>query len=491
MSLATPIAEHVRAGFSGIYVRSFEHEDAIREIARLCHDQSWQFVSWNVNRGLGAESEAAVYDPLAAVRILNAIDVAEDSAAILVLENFHHFLSSAEVVQAVADAVQLGKTRRTFLVILAPEVELPAELEKLFVTIQHALPDQDQLEEIARGIATEADELPDDQELDRLLEAAAGLTRYEAEGAFSLALVRHGRLEPTPVWELKAQALEESGLLSLHRGAEFFGDLGGLDALKNFCARALGPPSRDRYRPHARGVMLLGVPGTGKSAFAKALGNETNRPTLVLDVGTLLGSLVGQTESRTRQALEIVDAMAPCVLFIDELEKSLAGSGGAAADSGVSSRMLGTLLSWLNDHTSDVFVCCTANDVAQLPPELLRAERFDAVYFLDLPKAQQRQSIWQMYQIGFDLKAQSLPADEGWTGAEIASCCRLAALLDVPLVDAAQHVVPVAATAAESIERLRNWASGRCLDADRGGVYRHQTKKSARRRAVNRDPSAN
>src|SRR5262249_10363342 len=159
-------------------------------------------------------------------------------------------------------------------------------------------------------------------------------TRVEAENAFSLSLVRHGRLAPGPLWELKGQALKKSGLLTLHRGGETFADLGGLEALKAFCSRALRPGRRGGVR--ARGVVLLGGPGTGKSALAKALGNETGRPTLVLDVGALLGSLVGQTEAQVRQALRIADAMAPCVLFCDELEKGLSGvASSGQTDSGV------------------------------------------------------------------------------------------------------------------------------------------------------------
>ena len=316
----------------------------------------------------------------------------------------------------------------------------------------------------------------------------AGLTRLEAENAFSLALVRHGRIEPTTLWELKAQTLRDGGLLSIYRGHESFADLGGLEALKTFCLRALRNSATSASRPRARGVMLLGVPGTGKSAFAKALGKETGRPTLVLDVGTLMGSLVGQTESRTRQALEIVDAMAPCVLFIDEIEKALSGvASSGQTDSGVSARMFGTLLTWLNDHASDVFVVCTANDVAKLPPEFTRAERFDAIYFLDLPGEAQKRSIWQMYLERYRLDAnERLPDDLDWTGAEIASCCRLAALLDVPSTEAARYIVPVAHTAAENVDRLRHWAAGRCLSAETRDVHRRQTKKKAAKRKTRR-----
>jgi SpoVK/Ycf46/Vps4 family AAA+-type ATPase len=255
----------------------------------------------------------------------------------------------------------------------------------------------------------------------------------------------------------------------LHRGGETFSDLGGLEAIKSFCTRALRPGRRSDVQ--ARGVLLLGPPGSGKSACAKALGNETGRPTLMLDVGALMGSLIGQTEERTRQALKIADAMAPCVIMIDELEKALSGVG-STGDSGVSTRMFGTLLTYLSDHDSDVFVVASANDISKLPPEFARAERFDGVFFLDLPGPRERETIWQMYVRKFGLDpAQRRPQDREWTGAEIRSCCRLAALLDVPLTEAAWNIVPVAITAGEAVEQLRQWASGRCLSAERGGIY--------------------
>jgi SpoVK/Ycf46/Vps4 family AAA+-type ATPase len=242
-------------------------------------------------------------------------------------------------------------------------------------------------------------------------------------------------------------------------------------------------------------VLLLGVPGTGKSAFAKALGQETGRPTLVLDVGALMGSLVGQTEQNVRQALKIADAMAPCILFCDEIEKALSGVGSSGqTDSGVSARLFGSLLSWLNDHTSDVYFIATCNDISKLPPEFSRAERFDAVVFLDLPGREEKDAIWRMYLQAFELNAdQRLPDDTNFTGAEIRACCRLAALLDVPIIQAAQNVVPVAVTAAESVERLRGWASGRCLSANEPGIYQHVGNKPSgkSRRKIPRDPTVN
>ena len=492
MSLTERLVEYIRACFTGIWIESHEHPDALVAIAQLCRQEDWRLATWDVEQGLkvpGAEIEATGNDPLAAIRAVNTL-ATTDGTAVLVLQNFHRFLQSAEIVQALAQQVITGKQNRTIVVVLAPVVQLPVELEKLFVVIEHELPDREQLAEIARGIATEDAELPDGSELDIVLDAAAGLTRMEAENAFSLSLVRHGCVTPDAVWEMKTQTLKKSGSLELHRGQEDFSSLGGMSALKSFCKRALLNPIRGNQLKRPRGVLLLSPPGCGKSQFCKALGNEVGRPVLVLDVGSLLGSLVGQSEERTRQALRVIDAMAPCVLMIDEVEKAFAGMNGNG-DSGVASRMFGTFLSWLNDHESDVFVVCTANDVAKLPPEFGRSERFDGIFFLDLPGRDEKGAIWDIYRSMFEVdQDQRVPADTDWTGAEVKACCRLSALLDVPLTQAAQNVVPVAMTASESVDRLRSWASGRCLSANQPGIYRNGDQPKQRRR-VSRDPSNN
>jgi hypothetical protein len=481
MSLSLRLGEYIAAAFTGLWVQSHEHLDALREIARLCRERHWSLAVWDVERGLqvagrsegdqGESSNPTLHgaaDPLAAIRALGSL-AAKDSSALLVLPNFHRLLQSAEIVQALAHQIQAGKNSRTFIIILSPVVQIPVELEKMFQVLEHDLPDRAQLEQIARGIATEPGELPQGDDLQKLLEAAAGLTRLEAEGAFALSVVRESRLALRTVWELKAQMVRRNGLLTLHRGQETFADLGGLDSLKRFCTRAL---TRGTGPARPRGVLLLSPPGCGKSAFCKALGNELGRPTLILDVGALLGSLVGQTEANIRQALRLADAMAPCILMIDEVEKALAGaSAGGQTDSGVSARLFGTFLTWLSDHTSEVFVVCTANDISRLPPEFGRAERFDGLFFLDVPGPAAKAAIWPIHFRRYGLTDTQRPEDRDWTGAEIASCCRLAALLDLPLREAARHVVPVAVTAAEGVERLRAWAAGRCLDAERPGIY--------------------
>ena len=268
MTLAERLEELVRAAFTGLWIQSYEHEDAVAEIASLCHRQGWSLAMWDIDRGLTVAGQAAApnavpvaADPHAAIRSLKAL-ATPDGTALLVLRNFHHYLRSPEVVQALDTAISTGRQDRTFVVILSPLVTLPPELERQFVVVEHELPGREQLTAITRSVAVEPGELPNGDGLDAVLDAAAGLTRMEAENAFSLALVCHGRLAPDVLWELKGQSLKKSGLLTLCRGGETFADLGGLAALKTFCSRALRPGQRGGVRP--RGILLLGVPGTGK-----------------------------------------------------------------------------------------------------------------------------------------------------------------------------------------------------------------------------------
>jgi SpoVK/Ycf46/Vps4 family AAA+-type ATPase len=493
MSLAERLSEYVRACFTGIWIESHEHHDALVEIQQLCTQESWSLATWDIESGLAiaGQSSADASDPLAAIRSINAL-ATEGGTAILVLQNFHRFLQSVEIVQALSKQILAGKQNRTILVVLSPVVQVPVELDKLFVVVEHDLPSREQLADIAHGVATEEGELPTGPDLERVIDAAAGLTRYEAENAFSLSLVRHGSITPEPLWATKAQMLKKSGLVSLHQSQQDFASLGGLAALKAFCKRAMLQPNRSNPNKRPRGIMLLGVPGTGKSQFAKCLGKETGRPTLVLDVGALMGGIVGQTEANVRQALKIADAMQPAVLFLDEVDKALSGVNGSG-DSGVSTRLFGTLLTYLSDKETDVFVVASANKIDHLPPEFTRAERFDGVFFLDLPGAEERQAIWQLYLRQYELDPrQKLPDDTNYTGAEIRACCRLAALLDLPLVQAAQNVVPVAVTAAESVDKLRSWASGRCLSSNQPGIYQKEAAQPGPRRKVTRaDPSQN
>lgn len=458
------LPEYIRAAFSGLWIVTHEPDEAERDIFELASLEDWRCLAWDLARGLrGGSDLPRADDPIAAIKVATQVAGANETLLIL-LQNYHKFIGSTEVLQTLINQLQVGKTQQVFFVVLSPVLQVPVELQKLFVVIEHPLPTQHQIAKLAVDLLG-ANDL--NQITPALLEAASGMTCYEAEGAFALSLTRHNELRPDVIWELKAQALKQQSLLTLDRGRENFESLGGLTALKEFCRKALSPGRS--VKP--RGTLLLSPPGCGKSQFCRALGKEAGRPVLSLDLGNLYGSLVGESERNIRQALKLAEAMAPCILFVDELEKGLSGVNGQG-DSGVSTRMFGTLLSWLSDHQSDVFFIGTANRIDRLPPEFTRAERLDAIFFIDLPGPTQREQIWQLARRQYDIApSEPTPADDDWTGAEIKACCRLSALLQVSLTDAARLVVPVARTASESIAALREWIGGRCLCAETGAVY--------------------
>lgn len=495
MSLEKEIKELICAGFSGIWVETAECDDAVTALKELAEERKWGLDVWDIDRQM--YSGAPAPGPLQAIR---SLDTKTHETQILVLKNFHKFLGNPEVLQALANRVVQGKGIGQYVVIISPVVALQPEIEKLFTVVHHDLPDEQQLKKICDNLFAEGSSFarPTDDQVQHVVEASRGLTRQEAENAYALSLVRNNELVADTIWGIKAQTLEKSGTMTLYRGDANFKNLGGLENLKQFCLRAMRRQGEQNVDKRPKGVLLLSPPGCGKSQFAKALGNEVGRPTVMLDFGSLMGKFVGESEGNMRRALRQVDAMAPCVLFVDEIEKGLAGVGSSGqTDSGVSARLFGTLLTWLNDHTSDVFFIGTCNDASQLPAPFARAERFDGVFFVDLPAEDQRDQIWDIYLQHFELdKAQQRPDDTNWTGAEIKSCCRLAALLDVPLVEAAQNVVPVSVTAAEQIESLRQWAAGRCLSADTAGLYSRVGKGrpaivSSGRRKISSSPSDN
>lgn len=328
MSLADSVREHVKAGFAGLYVKTYEPENAEQEIGLLCREQGWGFHHWDVDSGLDG-GESTKYP----VQCMHAIcGLADNTPALIMLRYLNKFTGDPEVISAIENTMRETRGKGPRLVIIAPEVSLPIELSRSFTVLHHDLPNRDALLEIAKEVGTEPGELPDGSKLETLIDASQGLTRIEAENAFSLSLIRHQSVKADEVFKLKSQSLEKSGLLSLHEGKETIDDLCGLDNLKSFCIRLITPSATRKKNP--KGIILLGVPGTGKSHFARSLGATVGLPTVTLDVGALMGSLVGETEERTRQAIAMINAMGPCVVFLDELEKSLSGgtSGGGIAE---------------------------------------------------------------------------------------------------------------------------------------------------------------
>lgn len=497
MQLTDQLIDYVHAAFSGIWVVTSEPDEAEREIVQVARQEEWKAAIWDIAGGLrfplaaSASVEASGGDPLAALRALPAL-ASRDGTALLVLHNFHKFLGSPEVLQTLFTQLVQGKQQRTFIIVLAPTADIALELQKVFVVLEHPLPDRSQLEAIARNLTSDTPEdLPKGPDLVRVLDAAAGLTRYEAEGAFALSLARHNALRPEPIWQLKAQALAKSGLCSLYRGEpRSFESLKGVDHARRLTAQLLRP---DCPIP-AKGWLFVGPPNCGKTSVAKAIAADNHLPLILADLPSLKAKYVGESEGRVRRFIALCEAMAPCCILLDEVEDALAGATAeSAGDSGVSRDQLSAILKWRSESKARVFLIATCNEPQGLlrvkQGALFRDGRFDGVVFFELPDREAKDGMWQQYRQVYRIPTtQPNPADEGWAPGNIEVCCQRAVQYEVTLAEAARYVRP---TPPADVERLREWASGRCLSASQPGMYHFAGKAPQAGRRVQRGPSNN
>ncbi|MCL4502380.1 MAG: AAA family ATPase [Deltaproteobacteria bacterium] len=464
------IQEYLKAGYPVLLVRTHEPERFIGAALKQANGRtSYQ---WDLVRGyreLGNGAEWQECDPF---EVPNTAARGKDQT-VWFLKNYHFWLNEPPVIQALQNNLAVYKTKGTTLIIVSPEARLPLELEREVVVLDFPLPTRDELKIILDGL-TESTGIEVADEV-AVLDSAQGLTWGEAENALALALVRQKRFDPHTVCLLKAQMVEKSAALQFSQFSETFATLGGLENLKEW---TLNRFKNRRSGLPFRGILLLGVPGTGKSHFSKALGNEVIWPVLSLDLGRVFGSLVGESEGKMREALKVVDAMAPCILFIDEIEKGLAGVGGSSTDGGTTQRVGGTFLSWLNDHQSQVFVIATSNDYSKLPPEYTRMGRWDSIWFVDNPGVKEQLDILDIYLKQFmsktigALMAESdgrvkIPDLAGYSGAEIRQVAIEAAYNGGDLEAATRFVIPISRSQKSQMDALREWARARTVPASR------------------------
>mgnify|MGYP001613845276 CR=1 FL=1 len=461
--MATSFKSYLKAGYPALWVNTLEPARAEQVLGRVALETKQEDASplhWDLAQGVINLATGVATACPSPVEALKQAAKAPDGTVVF-LWNFHRLLGSLEVVQTIQNALPELKARGNCLVVLAPSSEkLPEELARVFTSMEFELPTIDELHQVATKIGEPYGVAPP-AEPNGLVDAALGLTDLEAEDAFALALVETGRFDPGVVAREKAGALLRQSQLQMSSFNERFADLGGLDVMKQYTLRTA--PS-----PLSLGIMILGVPGTGKSAFSKALGNELGIPTLSLDFSRMMSSLVGSSEANIRNALKAVDAMGRVVLFLDEIEKGLAGVGSSGElDSGVKAGVGATFLTWLSDRDPGrAYLVATCNNIKQLPPPYQRAERWDAVFFVDLPNRTEKDAIWVIHQAKFKIEGEH-PDDTDWTGAEIKSCCRTAAMMGCSLLEAARYVIPIAKSMKEEIQALRDWASGRAIPASR------------------------
>jgi len=481
--MRTPIQNYIRAGYPGIYLVSSEEQRVEAELKAVAATLKYRLYAWSATEGLVCTADGNIQpanDPMDAITAI--AELPENS--IVLLRDLHLFLADANpvLIRAIKDSLVVGKTKGRCLIVLGCRQVLPPELEREFVVLDFSLPDKTQLGVVLDAISVSAKlKKPTGQDRDQVLDAATGMTSTEAENAYALAVIECKKVDPAVVAREKAATVKKNGLLEVVPVRESLNDIGGLDVLKDWLRKrrdAFSDRAREYGLPSPKGLLICGIPGTGKSLTAKATASVFGRPLLKLDAGKLYGSLVGQSESNLRSVIQVAEAIAPCVLWLDELEKGLAGSkSSGSTDGGTSSRVFGSFISWMQDRKAPVFVVATANDVTQLPPELLRKGRWDDMMFVDLPNQSEREAIWgiQITKYGrkpeqFDVVALARASD-GHTGAEIEQAVidalyrafadgREPGMMDLSL--ALDESVPLSKLMSEQIGALRKWAVGRC-----------------------------
>jgi SpoVK/Ycf46/Vps4 family AAA+-type ATPase len=463
----------VSAGVPAVAVNSTEWERVGQEVFELAKSRNMYYLTWDFVDGLqkGEEKLAGPENPVA---MLEALEV-NLTDSLVSFNNFNPMMKHPAVQQKLRRTLGYCKANGITLVFISTSGEIPPELEKEILILDFELPDKEAIQNIISGLG----DFSDSELCPSLVEAAVGLTMSEAENMIALALVKN-ELEITPevvseVKRQKAQILKKSGTMELIE-PDNIPNIGGLDQIKLWMwerGKAFSPEAREFGLPYPKGCLVFGIPGTGKSLFAKAVSKQLGFPLLSLQ--NVLDKYVGESEKRMKEALKIAEHMAPAVLWIDEVEKFFAGVGGSS-DSGVSTRVFGQFLSWLQETTAPVFVVATANNIGALPPELLRKGRFDEIWFVDLPGQQEREEIFKIHisRKGRNIEDFDIPKlakeTSGYTGSEIEQIVisglfrAFSRKVDISteiLLEAAEETSPLSVTMKEQIAEMREWGKSR------------------------------
>ena len=479
-----------RAKYPILTIVSWEEGRVEETVRGVAEGLRRKFYSWSLTAGFSppmphVEGSKISPELEALARVYEA-----NEAAVFLLKDFHPYMRDPRVIRLLRDIAGRLRGRSQTLVLMGPTLNLPTELEKDVTVVDFPLPGADEIGDLldraadaVRGTpGVDVDLTPEEREA--IIKSAQGLTRDEVESVFARSLVEKRTFELGTVLREKQGIIRKSGLLEYYPVSDRMGDVGGMDALKHWLEMR-GKNFTDEARayglPAPKGVLLLGVQGCGKSLIAKAIAAQWRLPMLKLDVGRIFGSLVGQSEENIRKAIKTAESVAPCVLWADELEKGFAGANSSGvSDGGTTARVFATFLTWMQEKTSPVFLIATANDVTALPPEMLRKGRFDEIFFVDLPKTDERRQIFRIHLEKRDRDASLFDLDElaslseGFSGAEIeaavvsAMATAFASDREVTMADLAGEVrqaVPLSRTMAEDISALRMWAATRARPA--------------------------
>ena len=494
----------IRAYYPVLYLHSYEYyrtKQKIKGIVELLRREGKKvnYYQWDCVYGLVQilpdKTEIRIermQNPLEVLAyILNSKKSGEKN--IFVLDDINNHIERDEVklmFRKIAEATN----NNTHAIILSSIYRLPAELEKYITVLQIPLPKRNELGEVLDIVAKQSKVELKTNLRNRLIDAALGMTSMEADLAYCLASVKDGFDDKSPftVSSEKEQIIRKSGILDYFPKNESLKDVGGMENLKEWLKKrqlAYDKEARDWGLKEPKGLLLLGVPGCGKSLIAKSIASSWNMPLLRLDVGKVFQGIVGSSEDNIRKAIATAEAVAPCVLWIDEIEKGLSGvQSSGATDGGVTSRIFSTILTWMQEKTAPVFVVATANNINQLPPELLRKGRFDEIFFVDLPSQKEKENIFSIHlqknrqnvsSFALDILAQKA---EGFNGAEIEECVKEAMftayvesqesniapkLQMIHILDAIKNTVPLSKTMEKQITDLRKFAVSRAKNASK------------------------
>jgi len=480
----------LRARVTLIVVVTPEEERVLTQIKEVC--EKWepqrQCLSWDSVEGFsvvcGSKNvPTQSRDPLTALDDL----LKSDDNAVIVLKDFHEYWNNPLVKRKIRNFSQKFRYNRRTMVFVTPLQKIPEEIRDEAVIVHYPPPCAAELSrDLDILLATSGiSSMLSKPGREKLIQAALGMTLNQARRSFSKAIVTHGTLDDHDIDAIiadKKDILSQSDALEFYSLTETQDNVGGLAVLKEWLRlreRAFTLEARDYGLPAPKGIALIGIPGTGKSLTAKMIADLWHLPLLRLDVGALFGSLVGESEERTRRALSLAETIAPCILWVDEIEKAFAFGSG---DAGTSQRVFAHLLTWMQDKTAPCFVVATANNIAALPPELLRKGRFDEIFFLDLPSLEERREIFAVHL----KKRKCIPAEfdldtlaqksEGYVGAEIEQTVidamylafneNMRRVTTTDILTCIKTQVPLSVSQRETVAALREWlAEGRAISA--------------------------
>jgi ATP-dependent 26S proteasome regulatory subunit len=495
MKFNDELALFLKARYPIIYINTLEEdrvEYVIRKNVKTNLNRSiysWDFVDGYTNN---PNNEGfSKRNPLQALELVERLN--SETPAIFLLKDFHRFLTDLSISRKLRNLSRILKLQPKTIIIIGSELTVPKELQDLITVIQFELPLEDEIGQELNRLLNSLNITIDSQLFESLTRACQGLSLERIRRVLSKIIATYKTIDENSISVLlseKKQIIRQTEILEYASVNEKIDNLGGLDNLKDWLEKrktAFSIQASNYGLPTPRGLLLIGIQGTGKSLTAKAIANDWQLPLLKLDVGKLFGGIVGESESRLRQMIQVAETISPCILWIDEIDKAFSNTD-SKGDSGTSNRVLATFISWLSEKKKPVFVISTANNIDLLPLEIIRKGRFDEIFFLDLPKKDEREEIFKIHLQEFRPKSwesfdYSLLADasESFSGAEIRQSIiegmyyafyekREFVTNDIRL--ALEELIPLAHLENEQMVRLQNWASsGRIRSASSKRIY--------------------